>query len=234
MANSGPIDPSAAGAQHGKREARRPQRPRGVTRLDSATPDAGGTTLKQLMHGSRGRPFANLIDFGVFGVTVLAVALISRAWNDTSVKESPAPLSSPVAQTSGAHSERASSPSGWGAAAPHQAIEPPRPGTGSRNETGTSDHASTTAPVESTAPQLIHKEDGQYTPEARAARFSGRVYVVLTVNEQGMPEQIALTSTAPFGLGERALQAVGRWRYRPATRQGKPVKARIVEEVAFR
>jgi TonB family protein len=85
-----------------------------------------------------------------------------------------------------------------------------------------------------TVPKAIHKEPATYTNEARFARFKGKVTVVFTVDEEGAPQNIELTAPAPYALGEPAIAAVRKWRYQPATQDGKPVNARLVEEVPFR
>ena len=77
--------------------------------------------------------------------------------------------------------------------------------------------------------------DATYTPEARADRIHGRVLLLATVTEQGVPEQIGVLDGLGDGLTEQALEAVRNWRFKPAIgKDGKPFPARIPVEVTFR
>jgi TonB family protein len=85
-----------------------------------------------------------------------------------------------------------------------------------------------------TAPRLTHKVEPEYSPEANNAGLQGTVLLELVVNEQGLPTEITLLSPMGFGLDERAVAAIEKWRFHPGSKDGKPVKVRAQIEVNFR
>lgn len=77
--------------------------------------------------------------------------------------------------------------------------------------------------------------DALYTPEARAERIHGRVFLLATVTEQGVAEHIGILDGLADGLTDQALEAVRTWRFKPAIgKDGKPFATRIPIEVTFR
>ena len=62
-----------------------------------------------------------------------------------------------------------------------------------------------------------------YPPTAKATRQTGTVRVDLLIDEQGKPEIKDLNG--PGMLKQAALDAVKRWKFKPFTRDGQPVKA---------
>jgi TonB family protein len=83
-------------------------------------------------------------------------------------------------------------------------------------------------------PVLISKTEPQYTDKARRDRISGRVHLSLIVDEHGIPTNIAVISPLGDGLDQKAIEAVTRWRFKPATKNGVPVAAKAQVEVSFR
>lgn len=90
-------------------------------------------------------------------------------------------------------------------------------------------------PNEPNFPLCAYCPVAQFSELARRARFSGTVVLSLTVTEDGHVEDISVARGAPCGLTEMAIQAVKRWRFRPATKpDGTPVAVRTAVEVVFR
>lgn|GEM_PF-2505069 len=89
-------------------------------------------------------------------------------------------------------------------------------------------HATTTDPV------CTFKVDPQYTPEALAAHISGRVELSFTVDENGIPGGIRVVQSLDPGLDGKAMEAVSKWRFSPATKDGKPVAVQATASVDFR
>jgi TonB family protein len=83
-------------------------------------------------------------------------------------------------------------------------------------------------------PLPIYIVDAQYSPEARAAQFSGVVLVGLVVDPQGLPRDVHVVRSVGMGLDERAVEAVRQYRFRPAMEHNKPVPAALNVEVNFR
>jgi len=69
-----------------------------------------------------------------------------------------------------------------------------------------------------------------YPPAARAARVSGVVTVYVVVNEKGSVEEVR-RAAGPSLLRRAAEDAVRRWKFRPETRDGQPVK--VAGHIAF-
>ncbi len=85
-----------------------------------------------------------------------------------------------------------------------------------------------------TNPVVVTKIDPDYSDEARKAHLQGTVVLRIDVDAQGLAQNITVTQGLGLGLDERAVAAVRKWRFRPATRNGKPVVAPAVIEVFFR
>lgn len=83
------------------------------------------------------------------------------------------------------------------------------------------------------APQLIHKEEPEYSEEARKVRFQGTVKLAIDVDTNGRAVNIRVTQSVGLGLDERAIAAVLRWRFRPALVGDKAVVAPATVEVGF-
>ncbi|MBM3783433.1 MAG: energy transducer TonB [Acidobacteria bacterium] len=86
----------------------------------------------------------------------------------------------------------------------------------------------------STPPQLIYRVEPEYSDQARQARFNGSVLLRIVVDEQGRPRDIEVVRGAGLGLDERAIQAVEKWRFRPARRGSRTVPVPATVEVNFR
>jgi TonB family protein len=85
-----------------------------------------------------------------------------------------------------------------------------------------------------TAPVLLVKTEPAYSEEARKGKVQGTVILVVEIDANGHPRDIRVRRPIGFGLEERAVEAVSRWRFRPAYRNGKPVSCSAEVEVNFR
>ena len=83
-------------------------------------------------------------------------------------------------------------------------------------------------------PQLFYAPDPVFTEEARREKFEGTCVVSLVVDEQGNATRVQISTPVGHGLDEKALEAVKRYRFKPATLQGKPVPVRVNIEVNFK
>ncbi|MQA29126.1 MAG: TonB family protein [Luteitalea sp.] len=80
-------------------------------------------------------------------------------------------------------------------------------------------------------PRLLREVKGDYTDEARRAGISGDVVLEIVVRRDGSVGDVRVLQGLPSGLNERAIQAVRKWHFAPATRQGIAVE--VVVEVAM-
>ncbi len=85
-----------------------------------------------------------------------------------------------------------------------------------------------------TNPELMYKVEPEYSEAALKAGIQGTILLDLVIDEQGLPQDVAVLSPLGFGLDEQALRAVSNWRFKPATKDGNPVKFQAQVEVNFR
>jgi TonB family protein len=73
-------------------------------------------------------------------------------------------------------------------------------------------------------PKLLKKVDPSYSAEARRALVNASLTVGFIVGVDGIPKSVAIQRGAGFGLDAKAVEAVQKWRFEPATQGGKPVE----------
>jgi hypothetical protein len=78
---------------------------------------------------------------------------------------------------------------------------------------------------ESAAPQLIHAVKADFTPQQIAARSFASVE--LTVDANGLPQNISVLSASNSDVAARTLAAVSQYRFTPARQNFLPVAANI-------
>jgi TonB family protein len=85
------------------------------------------------------------------------------------------------------------------------------------------------------SPEVIHEEKPQYTSEAMRAKVQGIVEVEAIVMPDGTVSQVQIVRSLDdrFGLDQKAVEAVKRWRFRPGTRLGKAVPVLVNIELTF-
>ena len=72
-------------------------------------------------------------------------------------------------------------------------------------------------------PVIVYKLEPEYSEMARKARVQGTVCVEAVIDDKGQVRSMRIRDGLGYGLDEQALEAVRQWRFRPATRDGKPV-----------
>jgi len=82
-------------------------------------------------------------------------------------------------------------------------------------------------------PQVIYNPEPSFSDQARKAKQQGEVVLLLVVGKDGRPYNIRVGQSLGMGLDEKAVEAVARWRFRPATLNGQPVATQIAVEVDF-
>jgi TonB family protein len=83
------------------------------------------------------------------------------------------------------------------------------------------------------APVVIYMVKPEYTPQARAAKFSGIVLVNLIVDQNGQPQNVHILRGVGMGLDEEAVSGVKRYKFKPAMENEKPVSVPLNIEVSF-
>ena len=83
-------------------------------------------------------------------------------------------------------------------------------------------------------PALLYKREPDYSEEARRAKWQGSVVLQVDISESGEATNVQVVRTLGLGLDEKAIEAVQQWRFRPATKDGKPVAVQVQVGVEFR
>jgi periplasmic protein TonB len=85
------------------------------------------------------------------------------------------------------------------------------------------------------SPECIYCPIPPYSDDARKAKYMGVVVLDIVVTPEGRATQIRIVKDPGMGLGEKAVEAVRTWRFRPAPGPGgKVVPVEIDVEVTFR
>ena len=85
------------------------------------------------------------------------------------------------------------------------------------------------------APVPIFQPEAEFSDEARRAKYQGVCLISLIVDAQGNPQNPRVIRALGMGLDEKALEAVRKYRFKPAMKDGKtPVPVMISIEVNFR
>jgi TonB family protein len=84
------------------------------------------------------------------------------------------------------------------------------------------------------APVPVQKGEPQYSEDARIAQLSGTVVVSIVVGTDGLAHDIQVVRGLGLGLDEKAVEALGKWTFKPAIRDGQPVPVAATIEINFR
>ena len=86
-----------------------------------------------------------------------------------------------------------------------------------------------------TPPVPTYKPDPPYTPQARHDKIQGTVSLLIVIDAQGNVTNVQeVSKPLGEGLDEKATETVKTWKFKPATRDGVPVPARVYVVVTFR
>ena len=87
--------------------------------------------------------------------------------------------------------------------------------------------------AEITQPVLLHYEDAPYPAEGLKQGLQADVILKLTIDRDGNVTQAVSTQKVGYGFDEAAEQAALRFKYQPATRNGRPVPVVILYKYSF-
>jgi periplasmic protein TonB len=86
-----------------------------------------------------------------------------------------------------------------------------------------------------TVPSCVYCPVPDYSEEGRNAKVQGTVVVQVVVTVDGRAERASVVRGLGSGLDEKAIEAVKKWRFKPAhDSDGHPVAVRVPMEVTFR
>lgn len=84
-------------------------------------------------------------------------------------------------------------------------------------------------------PQVASSSKPEYTARARQAGIQGTVLLAVVVSADGTVGDVEVTRSLDqeYGLDEQAVKSAKQWRFRPGTKDGKPVAVRVALEFSF-
>jgi TonB family protein len=85
-----------------------------------------------------------------------------------------------------------------------------------------------------TPPRVIKSPNPDYSKEARKKNVEGTAVLWLIVGADGLPRDIRITRPVGYGLDEKAIEAVKKWKFKPSTLDGHAVAVQINVELTFR
>src|SRR3984957_18768842 len=83
-------------------------------------------------------------------------------------------------------------------------------------------------------PACIYCPPPLYDAAARAAKSQGTIELSVVVTAEGHSDSILVLKGAPFLLNKQAIEAVQKWKFKPAEKDGKPVRVRVPIEITLR
>jgi TonB family protein len=86
-----------------------------------------------------------------------------------------------------------------------------------------------------TPPVVIKEVLPHYPEDAKKANIQGKVFLEAIVDTKGIPQRIKVLYSPDerFGFAQAAIDALKKWRFRPGTKNGRPVAVIIQLEVDF-
>jgi protein TonB len=83
-------------------------------------------------------------------------------------------------------------------------------------------------------PEQIAQVRPGYTEEARKNNVVGIVRLQAVVRKDGSVDSFKIVKRLGYGLDEAAIETIKtKWRFKPATLEGKPVDFRVLLEISF-
>jgi beta-glucosidase len=84
------------------------------------------------------------------------------------------------------------------------------------------------------APVALNMVEAQFSDEARNAHYEGVCIVQVIVDAKGNPQNPRIVRALGLGLDAKAIEAVKRYKFKPAMKNGTPVPVMISVQVNFR
>ena len=82
-------------------------------------------------------------------------------------------------------------------------------------------------------PVCVFCPSPDYTDLARVAKFRGTVELSLIVTKDGAVNSVFVLKGAPFALTQKAIDAVQKWKFKPAKFHGQSVPVRVPVDIEF-
>jgi periplasmic protein TonB len=82
-----------------------------------------------------------------------------------------------------------------------------------------------------TAPKVLRQVQPEHP--AKGFRISGVVLIGMVVSSTGEPKEVHVVKSLDKDIDQSAVDAVMKWRFDPAKKDGKPVAVRVSVEIRF-
>ena len=83
------------------------------------------------------------------------------------------------------------------------------------------------------APVPVQAVQPVLSSELRSAGLSGMVSIKVTIDEKGNVTQATVAKSSNVQFEQPALEAVNRWKFKPAKKAGQPVVAQVMVPLRF-
>lgn len=83
-------------------------------------------------------------------------------------------------------------------------------------------------------PVPLRKVDPKYPPALITARVQGDVILYAIIRRDGSVDSIQLVKGLEPRLDQNAMEALARWKFRPAERKGEPIELEAIVRIPFR
>ncbi len=84
-----------------------------------------------------------------------------------------------------------------------------------------------------TPPKAINALDPEYSEAASRAKLQGMVVLWAGIDEHGNPVEIKILRCLGLGLDEQSVQAVTKWKFEPAQKNGQPIPVQLIITMEF-
>jgi TonB family protein len=84
------------------------------------------------------------------------------------------------------------------------------------------------------APVPVSTPQAKYSREARKKKIQGDCLVQVIVDAQGLPQNPRIVAPIGYGLDAAAVDAIKKYRFKPAMKDGHPVSVQMAIKVTFR
>lgn len=83
-------------------------------------------------------------------------------------------------------------------------------------------------------PAILSKFEPEYSEEARKANIAGVVLLYFVIGPDGKPSSIRVMKGLGYGLDQKAVDALKKWKFDPGRKDGRPVSVAATVEMNFR
>jgi TonB family protein len=84
-----------------------------------------------------------------------------------------------------------------------------------------------------TPPKAVSAPNPGFSEQARQAKYQGTAVLSIVVDKTGQVHNIRVLQPLGLGLDQKAVEAISKWRFEPAIKDGEPVDTEIAVEVSF-